>query len=305
MKYSRKIIPLVTTLLAFTLLALGAWWVYMINNLSFRVNFLQKFAPGTYHQINVDRMIIWEGGTFIFLTIFLSITLLILFLRDIKKNHAMQAFFASVTHELKTPLASIRLQTEVINDMIQSDSEPQKPLQKMSGRIIDDVGNLENQMDKILQLSRIERGGNLNVTPIDLKAYLERVIIKECNHFEIITDFQGDCFEVQVDEFALKLIIKNLLENSRKHTQSKTIKFSVTKSKRFVNLVYRDEGTFTGDITRIGKIFYKHNSPKGSGIGIYIIKMLMEKMNGGFEVTHQDSLVFDLKFKKAKELLNA
>jgi len=86
-----------------------------------------------------------------------------------KKTKDLQVFFASLTHELKTPLASIKLQSEVIEESLNSNLDPL--VHKLLRRLVQDTNKLETQMDKILQLSRIERGGELNLNSIELVSF--------------------------------------------------------------------------------------------------------------------------------------
>ena len=74
----------------------------------------------------------------------------------------MQAFFASVTHELRTPLTSIRLQAEAI-----AEGEQRAELAR---RLLEDSHRLESQIDKTLELARIEGGGPLSEQAMPLHA---------------------------------------------------------------------------------------------------------------------------------------
>ena len=76
----------------------------------------------------------------------------------------MQAFFASVTHELRTPLTSMRLQAEAI-----AEGEQRAELAR---RLLEDSHRLESQIDKTLELARIEGGGPLREQSIPLQAWV-------------------------------------------------------------------------------------------------------------------------------------
>ena len=100
------------------LLLLGSWWLFLVFKLSNALEGITSQKP----QGNLINMIKWEGTTFIVFLIILSITLLYIYFQDHKKTKALQAFFSSLTHELKTPLASIKLQSEVINDLLEDEA---------------------------------------------------------------------------------------------------------------------------------------------------------------------------------------
>ena len=291
--HSSKLLFTLSLLWAAVLLMIGAWWVYVMTN----------FESIIMHsdRSRVTKMISWEGGSFLVLLILLSFSLLILFMKDQKKTKSLQDFFASLTHELKTPLASIRLQGEVIHEILESKKDP--ALDKLIGRLIDDTAKLETQMDKILQLSRIERGGELNLMTLPLVPFvkiLAKTWVPEMQ-VEVVAPQNG--VNIEADEFALELIMKNLLENTRIHTASKKINIEIKAEGSFVCLSYIDQGKFEGDAAKLGTLFYKHNSRHGSGIGLYLSQKLLEKMHGNLNISKLNSgLKFDLLFKKSEEM---
>jgi signal transduction histidine kinase len=271
---------------------LGSWWLYLLFGLSERLAQLEVQTSGP----NIVRLIKWEGSAFIILLFIIIVSHTVLFIKDQKKNKAIHAFFAGLTHELKTPLASIRLQAEVIKD--ESDRLENQRLDKLTNRLIEDTSRLEVQMDKILQLSRIERGGNLNLVAINLSAFLEREL-KTCapNMDYTLKDVDPN-IEIQADEFALELIIKNLIHNTRNHTKSNEISIVGSSTADGFTISYRDGGVFEGNIKKLGNLFYKHNSSKGSGIGLYLSKKLIKRMNGSLKISQDLSsgkgLIFDI-----------
>ncbi|MEA9356418.1 HAMP domain-containing sensor histidine kinase [Bacteriovorax sp. PP10] len=290
---SSKMLFTLSLLWAGVLLLIGAWWVYVMIN-------FESFL-GHADRPRITKMLAWEGGSFLVLLMLLSFSLLILYLKDQGKTKSLQAFFASLTHELKTPLASIRLQGEVINEILESKNDP--TLDKLIGRLIDDTAKLETQMDKILQLSRIERGGELNLTSLSLVPFIKKLAKTWVPDHEVEIIANDTLGSIEVDEFALQLIMKNLLENTRIHTTSKKIQIKITEDKKVLKFSYFDHGEFKGELEKLGTIFYKHNSTKGSGIGLYLSQKLLEKMDGDLTVTPRaGGLQFDLTFKRSEEI---
>ena len=66
-----------------------------------------------------------------------------------------------------------------------------------------------------------------------------------------------------------------------------------------VALSYRDGGSFGGDPRRLGSLFYKFDSPKGSGIGLYLVKKLVRKMRGRFSI-RTSPLSFEIRLPRAQ-----
>jgi len=286
----RNLLLLLSFLWVATLLVLGGWWVYLMIQLGSAME--QAVSPGFI------RMIKWEGGTFLLLLLLLSFSLIFLWLQDQRKTKSIQAFFASLTHELKTPLASIRLQSEVIDELVTRLDNSR--VSELTGRLIEDTQKLEDQMDKILQLSRLERGGNLNPVAIEISSFVQSTLERWGNRLDIRSSIEDNLPSVMADQFALTLVLRNLLENTRVHATTKSANVTVENINGEVILKYSDDGYFDGDQLRLGTLFYKHNSTKGSGIGLYLAKKLMDKMGGALKITHdKGKLLFSLTFKPA------
>ena len=81
------------------------------------------------------------------------------------------------------------------------------------------------------------------------------------------------------------VIFRNLFENTLRHNpDSKKVIISASKIGQNVELTYDDQGKkFQGNSNRLGELFYKFNSTKGTGVGLYLIKNLMRKMDGSFQ----------------------
>ncbi len=276
---------------------IGSWWMYLIITFG-KLASQNGIAHKTDRLVN---MLLWEGSSFFGIMFLLSAGLITLYWKDIKKTEAMQAFFASLTHELKTPLASIRLQGEVIHE--RSSTTADQKLKELTDRLIEDTAKLENQMDKVLQLSRLERGGDLNLSKISLSQKIKALTKKERGLLEIKLNFnQNERFNIVADEFALDIIIKNLLENTKNHArvnsenELKRVEIKLSSKGSYYLLDYLDSGEFRGVPNRIGELFYKVNSKKGSGIGLYLVKKLTEKMKGKFELTDTNPFNLRLSF---------
>ena len=298
MKKSNKNLIILFALLAFALLGIGTWWLYLLVNLKSNVGNIPNGISLYDHQKFIN-MVAWEGATFLLLISSITAIIFAYYLKDQKKTRNMQAFFSSLTHELKTPLASIRLQADVINSLLENSQN--KRLQNLSDRMIEDTKNLETQMDKILQLSRMEQGGNLNPRPLNIYDFIRETLEKwSLGEQDFQISSKDKDLNIMADPFALELILRNLLENSKNHSPQEMIKITISQNcLHEVLLQYTDNGIFEGDTKKLGTLFYKHNSPKGSGIGLYLVKKLMKKMKGDLLFRSSPTLSFELVFKEA------
>lgn len=274
--------------LGLLVLSLGVWWLYLLTV------FAKMLGP---EQARTLKMLRWEGSTFIILLIIGASSIAILYWRDLSKNRALQALFASLTHELKTPLASMRLQAEVIRDLIADESHDHAQLTALTTRLIQDTSKFEHELDKGLQLSRIEGQGTLTLSPIDLPRFIKRIVSKQ--NLEVNIKGSGT---ILADEMALSMVFRNLLENTVRHSGSNKVTINLSSLSEELICTYDDHGkNFTGNHHQLGHLFYKHASTKGTGIGLYLIKKLMQSQQGQLVVSTNGPLKFHLHFKSSPE----
>lgn len=279
------------------LLGLGSWWLYLVFKLHSSMKDLN--LPELGSQGRFLNMMKWEGSFFFIFLVLLGVSLFIMYVRDMRKSRAMQAFFSSLSHELKTPLASMRLQAEVIKDLIEDETHDHDQLANLTGRLIEDTHKLETELEKTLQLSRIEQDAPMTLNQVSLERFLKRQEQKLNTALNVEYQIASDAQEIMADELALNMIFRNLFENTLRHNkETKKVLITAVKKGAMVEILYDDYGKkFTGDISHLGELFYKFNSSKGSGIGLYLIKNLMRKMHGQLDIINQDRLQFRLTFK--------
>jgi signal transduction histidine kinase len=266
---------------------LGAWWGRLLMKQAARIVELEAsqgmardVAEGGW--LRTQRMIFWESSTF-FTLLFASSTLLLwIYWRDVKRARGLHAFFASVTHELRTPLTSIRLQAESIADN-QSDEDPQNPLIQ---RLLEDTIRLEAQVERTLELARVEGGGPVYTQPLQVKPWLDRFLKLWTHDYKGRVQFNSaevDDLVIEADPVALQVIFKNVLENSIRHSKRTEVFVSIRglSSANQVSLIIHDNGDgYSGNIQALGNIFQKGASSQGTGVGLYLVKTLMKRMGG-------------------------
>ncbi|MCB9061830.1 MAG: HAMP domain-containing histidine kinase [Halobacteriovoraceae bacterium] len=280
---------------SFFLFLLGGWWIYLLFSLGDALKRLAEIDSSTFNYDRFTWMIKWEGGVFFAAILIISIALFYLIQQDRMRNKSIQKFFAAMTHELKTPLASVRLQAEVLED-----TKDQEQTKKLINRLIDDTKNLETQLDKVLQLSRLELDGNFNLVKVEVNSLIElfhKRWAPEINVQMVHSDNKN--LLLNVDEFALELIFRNLFENTKRYSQEKKCKIELKTDNNFNRIFYTDSGDFKGEKDQIGTLFYKHNSKKGSGIGLYLIDKLMSKMHGDMKIKNYSPFCVELIFPKS------
>ncbi|HSC06351.1 MAG TPA: HAMP domain-containing sensor histidine kinase [Steroidobacteraceae bacterium] len=296
----------VATLWVLLLIALMAWWGWVVREQSQRIVELERVAgldtsvADAQWQVT-QRMLAWEGGTLLVLLAGLSIALVWLYLRDQRRTNALRAFFASVTHELRTPLTSIRLQAESL-----ADSGNTSPLVE---RLLEDTSRLEAQVEKTLELARIEGGGELDLQPLPIQAWLQRQVQSKAAaravQIELSTP-NPDGALVLADRSALEIIFRNLIENTARHSDSTPARARIAARENGAEVVvsFTDAGRgFAGEAQRLGSLFFRGQRSQGAGVGLYLIRMLMQRMGGHAEFDSRPGAGFEtrLHFRRAEE----
>lgn len=286
-----------TVLWMVMLLGLGSWWLYLVFKL--HTTLISLNLPELGSQNRFLNMMKWEGSFFFIFLVLLGVSLFIMYYRDMKKSKAMQAFFASLSHELKTPLASMRLQAEVIKDLVEDESHSHDQLSNLTKRLIEDTNKLESELEKSLQLSRIEQSAQMTLVPVSLERFLKRQEQKFLSPVKLELSINSDAQEILADELSINMIFRNLFENTLRHNpKTEKVHISARKIGNYVEVTYDDFGKkFEGNLSLLGDLFYKYNSSKGSGIGLYLIKNLMKKMHGFLVIQNDVRLKFVLNFK--------
>lgn len=286
-RQSRRVAILAVLWLA-VILVLGGWWASIVLSQSEDIAALSQQA-GVQTQAQAledlkrtERMLLWESGTFLVLLATLTGMLWWYYRRDMQRARGTQAFFAALTHELRTPLTSVRLQTEAI--------AAGEPTQELIERLLVDTHRLESQIDKTLELARIEGGGQLAQQAIRLDPWLERVLsgiaATAGENVLLQVNVDAELPAVHGDTAALQLILRNLVENAVRHGDRDPMRIDVkaTRGRHGVEICVRDHGGgYDGNPARLGHMFQRSNASRGTGVGLYLVRVLMERMGGRVE----------------------
>ncbi len=223
-----------------------------------------------------------------------------------------QDFVSAVTHELKTPLTSIRMYSEMLSDNWVNDeskkSEYYEQINKESGR-------LSRLIDNVLQLARLEKGAY----PLNLKqadpSHDFVAIAKELQNLAFNQGFHLDYTmedsipAIEYDEDAVKQILLILLDNSIKFSSTSEPKLFLLKLCKINNHViwsWRDHGPGIPERekNKVFQQFYRSENEmtrttKGTGIGLAMAKMISGAMNADISLHNHagDGLEVKLRFK--------
>lgn len=272
---------LAATWLVFTL-ALTSWWlIFGLKQLDgFRRAGMIPSPTATSNDDAMSferqhRMLVSEGGVLMALLLSGGIALLYNIRVESRRARQVEEFFASFTHDLKTSLASLRIQTESLRD----DLEGTGASTKLLARIMSDAGRLETQLENALFLADADKSSML-LEPVSVKSAV-RTLAHLWPRMEI--EVHGDAM-VSADRRAFDSILRNIAQNASRHGEATRLDIYcglVEGDKSRALIRFQDNGRgFSGNVKRLGEIFARQTGSSGSGIGLYLVARLVERLGG-------------------------
>lgn len=224
--------------------------------------------------------------TLMLLTVAFFVYSIFVILRQKQLSELQRDFINNMTHEFKTPISTINISTDVFlkNEKIQEDPR----LNRYAGIIKEQVLRLNTQVEKVLQLAKIERDSiELNMEEFDLAELIRSVSpslelkINDKNG-QLILDFQANNTLIRADKLHLTNILHNLVDNGVKYSKEKPeITIRLQNDGRDLLLTVQDNGIGIPkeDRKRVFDKFHRvptgnvHNV-KGFGLGLFYVKTM-------------------------------
>jgi two-component system phosphate regulon sensor histidine kinase PhoR len=216
---------------------------------------------------------------------------------EVKKSQDLRSdFVANVSHELKTPLTSIKGFLEVIETSAKDDPQ----MQKKSIKIMQEQANkMQILIDDLLLLNRIEQQEHIKLKErVNINEVLKEIIsnyselaIEKNINIKLINSKKD--FLVKGDKEKLTVLFKNILDNSIKYSLSNSrVSFEVNSNNAKVLIIIKDQGIGIPkkDILRITERFYRSDNGKklkieGTGIGLSIVKHIINQHEGELRIS--------------------
>lgn len=257
------------------------WWLYLIYSL--------------YNKTYTDPVILekkkWmlfgEGSVFFLILILGIIFILKAFRYERELTRQQENFVLSITHELKTPISSVKLFLQTLK---KHELAPEKR-NEIYDSSISEINRLDGLVSNLLITRSIEnKNFFMDKKPINLGEFirnktglLQKSILKE---HEIILKLSE--ITHSVDEIGFESILINLLENAAKYSPKHSqILIELTSDSNTISLIISDQGTGINkeNRDRVFTKFYREENEmtrksKGTGLGLYITKFLVEQHNG-------------------------
>ena len=233
-------------------------------------------------------MVLGEGAVFVFILLLGFWAVRRSISKELMVAEQQKNFLLSITHELKSPLAAIKLQLQTLH----SRKLPQEKIIQLYVRALGDTSRLENLVENLLLVNKVESGGlPLNQEKVNLSSFVRKQIEAtypkqlEEKQLALVVDSE---IESNIDKMAFHSIIINLVDNSLKYGGggNVNVKLSLADDNQIEFFVSDNgEGIPNSEKKKVFERFYRRGSEdvrqtKGTGIGLYLVKLLVEKHGG-------------------------
>jgi signal transduction histidine kinase len=251
--------------------------------------------------LNVGWIILnWREGVLLFLGVIFFALLIAgmivntsFLIREIRRNEQHDSFINAVTHELKTPIASIRLYLQTLQSR-DVDAAQRSEFYRL---MLDDTERLMGTVDQVLKAGEAGHKRQDRRVPVDFSGLVrECVEVARASHHlppEALRYEQAvnHCAAAGVlgDSEELRAAVSNVLDNAVKYSGDQ-VDISVrldTPDEKLVTLSVRDQGVGipAGELKRIFKRFYRVSNRslshvKGTGLGLFIVRAIARKHGG-------------------------
>ncbi len=252
-------------------------------------------CSGVLEELDHERrhkiVMFLSEGSFLLMLILAGLAIIYRTLwREVALKLQQSNFIAAVSHELKSPLASLRLYVEtfLMGRVLDLDKR-----RRYSENMLSDIERLEQLVENLLEVARMERGMlRLDLEDVRLSERLE-LFVSELEPWLLRAGVDLEKriepgIEARVDLDTLRLILRNLLDNARKYGGKKPkISVELRKKGRRSLLVVRDcgVGVRRENLEQIFERFFREGDElvrrvRGSGLGLYLVRQLARAGGG-------------------------
>jgi two-component system, OmpR family, sensor histidine kinase SenX3 len=244
--------------------------------------------------LNPREIALLVFGIIFFLLIITGLVLNTTFLiREIRRNEQHDAFINAVTHELKTPLASIRLYLETLKQRDIDESKRQQFYDVM----LADSDRLLQTVEQVLRAGQSgQRRRKINLRKVDIGELVRECVELTKVRYNLGPDAvrfaeatNGERPQVKADEDELRAAISNLLDNAVKYSVKDvqvSVEVAAIDAKEVaVRIADRGMGIPSAQLKRIFKRFYRVPGRvmarvKGTGLGLFIVSSVVKRHGG-------------------------
>jgi signal transduction histidine kinase len=280
---------------------------------------LRAMAESLRTQVEVDGpgwIPLLEGALLLTLILAGATLIFIYWSKQQRLNRMQRTFVSNVTHELKSPVASIQLALETMALRDLSEDKRREYIAMM----LDDADRLSMLIDRILGAARIEkRRDRYQLETVSIRHFLEEVLTEDRHLYEkdgraIVLDPGRDA-RVSIDRSAMRVVLANLLENAACYSPKNTvIRLRVHRDLRSCRLDVIDSGhgIHDKDLKNVFKMFWRGSEDqtshvRGTGLGLYIVRNIVKDHRGKVWASSQGAgrgATFSVRLPRARKYWN-
>lgn len=223
---------------------------------------------------------------------------------------ARNDMIAGISHDLRTPLTAIRGTIKGLLDGIAGTPERQDKFLQIAYRRTEEMNVL---LERLFYVSKLETGNMpLNLVSIDLAAFIHSYVKGKQEYLEdaeLTADTGAVTGYARADAEQLQRIFDNLLENSKKYGEAEPLKMklALNRSEDGFCICFSDNGVGVPEekLPYIFDEFYRgdesRNKKEGNGLGLYIVKYLIERMGGSVWAENAGGLAIYMEIKEGEK----
>lgn len=272
----------------------AGWWAYHLIDINRELYELRTITLGINHSEIYQKkvwMILGEGLIFFLLLAFGFYTIKRNVSKELRLAKREKSFLLSVTHELKTPIAAVKLFLETLKTRKLSTEQEQKIIEDA----LKENTRLQVLSENILLVTRLDDSrDHVFIEKVNISELLQSSLQRYQSlspELIIERDIQTKG-ETKGDGQLLSAVFNNLIENAIKYSKKeKKIKISLLEEQGVLVLIVKDNGIGISaeERQRIFEKFYRVGNEdtrktKGTGLGLYIVKNIVKLHGGSVEV---------------------
>ena len=254
----------------FTFSLVAWWWLYAFNSVELTV---------AEDILKRNRMLFWEGS-FLLVTVLVGGFVQMFFIhREHQLNQKLKLFFSNFSHDLKTSISRIRLQADLLRE------DPNYTHNKTIARIAKEISSLDLLLENSLNVTTLDRY-TVMLEPVPLQELINHLNVE----FPELSVKINQDLAVRADKRVLISVFRNICENAIKHGKAREVSLDVKVQNDQIIIAIENDGiNVTKDLQNLGRELLLRSSVTGYGIGLFISKKLIEKMQGSlhFEIINQ------------------
>jgi len=260
---------------------------------------VNSIAASESERAGVYYTLLAVGTTFLVLVLVGTILYLTITVKTVRLAQQQSNFIDSVTHELKSPIASLKLYLQTLEKR----KLPEEQVAEVHHSMLEVLGGLDHLIDHLLDAARLEKGAvEIPVEEVDLPAVLEQCVATTIRLYRLSPEaitLRLQPIPLWAHTKELEIVFRNLIDNAVKYSVNDPhVEIEIyTPSSSTVGVRISDNGPgvppklrrkIFGRFVRLGSELERKQA--GTGLGLYIVRELVKRMRGKIHVHSRSPL---------------